>query len=84
MFTLIKATERKIEAQRVLQFCRAVRAGKTTTKLAEVEDGGEYIEQIELLEPDTRLNCSVAEWLRLNGLKARVEHYAIFENKFLR
>ena len=71
MNILNKATERKIEAQRVLQFCRAVRAGKTTTKLAEVEDGQDYIEQIELFEPDTRLNCSVAEWLKLNGLKAR-------------
>ena len=69
MNTLNKATERKIEAQRVLQFCRAVRAGKTTTKLAEVENGQDYIEQIELFEPDTRLNCSVAEWLKLNASK---------------
>ena len=66
------ATERKIEAQRVLQFCRAVRAGTTSTKLADFDEEKQtFVEKLQLHEPDSRLNCSVAEWLRLNGLKAR-------------
>ena len=66
--------QRKIEAERVLQFCRAVRAGTIGTKLSDegqIDDQGQISELLELHEPDTRLNCSIVEWMKLNGLKAR-------------
>jgi len=68
------ALQRKVEAERVLQFCRAVRAGTISTKLNDDEidcDDGLSGERLELHQPDTRLNCSIVEWMKLNGLKAR-------------
>ena len=58
------------DASRILQFCKTVRSGTNLTKItAEPDDPGE--KQLDLLPPDSRINLSVRDWLRLNGQKAR-------------
>ena len=61
--------EIKIEGQRFLQFSRAVRAGTTKCKLLEIDQP--EIEYLEIHDPDSRLNCSISDWIKLNGIKAQ-------------
>ena len=63
------ANERRQEAQRFLQFVRAVRAGKVSTKLLEVDEP--TIEVLQFHPPDSRLNSSIFDWIRLNGITAQ-------------
>ena len=63
------ANERRQEAQRFLQFVRAVRAGKVSTKLLEIDEP--TIEILQFHPPDSRLNTSIFDWIRLNGITAQ-------------
>lgn len=63
------ANERRVEAQRFLQFVRAVRAGKVGTQLLTVDQP--TVEILQFHQPDSRLNTSVFDWIRLNGIKAQ-------------